>query len=208
MQGSTFIGSDVIAIGSPEGLDFSITKGIVSSLRENNKIVQTDTALNPGNSGGPLVNTNGCVVGMNTSGLENSEGLNFAISSETISRFINKASIVDSIQASESNKLKKLITLRCDSLKQNCSLDKLSQSYLVKANKIKDFVSQANEVKELSNKSLAIQESDYGYYLKGYSNYLLGDLQSATTDFLKALRIMGDDVKDVVLRNLVVVEGP
>ncbi len=86
------VGGDVIAIGSPRGLGFTLTKGVISSLREEGKIVQTDTAINPGSSGGPLINTSGCVVGVNTfkSIQEGDEGLNFAISSQTAQRFINK----------------------------------------------------------------------------------------------------------------------
>ena len=74
------IGSEVIAIGSPSGLDFSITRGIVSGLRDNGRLVQTDTAINEGNSGGPLIDLNGCVIGINTFKLRDKEGLNFAIS--------------------------------------------------------------------------------------------------------------------------------
>tara|TARA_Y100001968_G_C19372427_1_gene725799 strand:+ start:96 stop:1466 length:1371 start_codon:yes stop_codon:yes gene_type:complete len=85
------LGSDVVAIGSPEGLDFSITSGIVSALREDKKIIQTDVAMNPGNSGGPLIDKSGCVIGMNTFILNNTEGLNFAISSEVLNRYIDKS---------------------------------------------------------------------------------------------------------------------
>tara|TARA_Y200000002_G_scaffold145616_1_gene120426 strand:+ start:377 stop:2230 length:1854 start_codon:yes stop_codon:yes gene_type:complete len=86
------VGRDVIAIGSPRGLGFTLTKGVISSLRDKGKIVQTDTAINPGSSGGPLINASGCVVGVNTfkSIQEGDEGLNFAISSQTAQRFVNK----------------------------------------------------------------------------------------------------------------------
>ena len=71
------LGVEAVAIGSPQGLEFSITRGIISALRENDQILQTDVALNPGNSGGPLIDMNGCVIGVNTSKLNDSEGLNF-----------------------------------------------------------------------------------------------------------------------------------
>lgn len=88
------VGRDVIAIGSPRGLGFTLTKGVISSLRDNGKIVQTDTAINPGSSGGPLINGSGCVVGVNTfkSVQEGDEGLNFAISSTIAQRFVDKYS--------------------------------------------------------------------------------------------------------------------
>jgi len=84
------VGADVIAIGAPQGLSFSLTRGVISSLRNEGKIVQTDTAINQGSSGGPLINKSGCVVGVNTLGMTKSVGLNFAISSQTAQRFIDK----------------------------------------------------------------------------------------------------------------------
>lgn len=84
------VGSDVYAIGAPEGLNFSVTKGIVSSLRgEKNELIQLDAALNPGNSGGPVMNTQGCVIGMSTFIQEESEGLNFALSAVPLKNFVN-----------------------------------------------------------------------------------------------------------------------
>ena len=63
------VGGDVIALGAPKGLAFSLTKGVISSLRDEGRIIQTDTAINPGSCGGPLINTSGCVVGVNTLGM-------------------------------------------------------------------------------------------------------------------------------------------
>ena len=74
------IGENVIAIGTPEGLEFTVTRGIVSAVREQGKLIQTDAAINPGNSGGPLLNENGEVIGVNTFGQTSSQGLNFAVS--------------------------------------------------------------------------------------------------------------------------------
>jgi S1-C subfamily serine protease len=87
-NGSPATGAEVIAIGSPSGLDFSISKGIISSLRAEGRIIQTDAAINPGNSGGPLVDEQGCVVGVNTFKLKDKEGLGFAISNKLLSSFI------------------------------------------------------------------------------------------------------------------------
>lgn len=83
------VGADVIAIGSPAGLQNTVTKGIVSSFREGSSdglVVQTDVAINPGNSGGPLLNASGEVVGVNTFKLVagNIEGLGFSIYSSEI----------------------------------------------------------------------------------------------------------------------------
>ena len=89
-KGQAIVGGEVIAIGAPEGLSFTLTKGVVSSLRDSGRIIQTDTAINPGSSGGPLINQSGCVIGVNTLGMIEREGLNFAISSEIALRFIDK----------------------------------------------------------------------------------------------------------------------
>src|SRR6201996_4650441 len=90
------LGQTVVAIGAPEGLDHTVTKGIISAVGRQPEVdrpmvyVQTDAPINPGNSGGPLIDLNGNLVGINpfivTSG-GGSEGLGFAIP-EPIVRFV------------------------------------------------------------------------------------------------------------------------
>jgi S1-C subfamily serine protease len=75
-------GQEIIVIGSALGtLQNSVSRGIVSGLRTAGgaTLVQTDAAVNPGNSGGPMLDRNGSVIGITTMGYRNSEGLNFGV---------------------------------------------------------------------------------------------------------------------------------
>jgi hypothetical protein len=72
----------VYTIGNPIGLEESVTKGIVSSVRvgdDGTKIIQTDSAVSPGNSGGPLINKDGEVIGVVTFKIRGGENINFAM---------------------------------------------------------------------------------------------------------------------------------
>ena len=87
------IGEKVIAIGNPLGLSFSVSEGIVSAKDRPgiNKIpayIQTDAALNPGNSGGPLINTDGKVIGINNFKVQG-DNIGFALQSEYIIESVN-----------------------------------------------------------------------------------------------------------------------
>jgi hypothetical protein len=97
-------GEDVAAFGNPQGLEFSVTRGIVSGIREASYLnnlnlgknfggiwIQTDAAISPGNSGGPLVNYRGEVVGISTFSRTQSQNLNFAISCIDIQKAIEVA---------------------------------------------------------------------------------------------------------------------
>jgi serine protease Do len=91
------LGEKVIVIGNPLGLQFSVSEGIVSAVHregENklNAYIQTDASLNPGNSGGPLINTEGKVVGMNNFKISNSENIGFALESNYIKTTVNDIS--------------------------------------------------------------------------------------------------------------------
>ncbi len=113
------VGDSVYAIGNPYGLDETFTRGIVSALGRQiaapdgaaiSGAIQTDAALNPGNSGGPLLNEQGEVVGVNSqiaseaatgSGSQpGSTGVGFAISSDTVAQAIKKIEAGEGVSSS------------------------------------------------------------------------------------------------------------
>jgi len=91
------VGESVIAIGNPLGLQFSVSEGIISAINragpnEVNAYFQTDAALNPGNSGGPLINKKGKVIGINNFKIGGGENIGFALESNYIREITNKIS--------------------------------------------------------------------------------------------------------------------
>ena len=92
------VGSWVIAIGNPYGLDHTVTVGVISAKgrpitidgNEFKDLLQTDASINPGNSGGPLIDLQGKVIGINTAINAQAQGIGFAIPSSTVTQVLDQ----------------------------------------------------------------------------------------------------------------------
>ncbi len=89
------IGEKVLALGNPLGLSFTATEGIISAIHREGinglpYYFQTDVSLNPGNSGGPLINTDGEVIGVNNFKVAGAEGIGFALESNYAKDTVNE----------------------------------------------------------------------------------------------------------------------
>src|SRR5258706_3529498 len=98
-SGKVLVGQLVIAIGNPFGFQSTVSAGVVSALgrtmrntegRIMDNIIQTDVSLNPGNSGGPLVDSLGNVIGINTAIIAMAQGIGLAVSSNTASWVVSE----------------------------------------------------------------------------------------------------------------------
>lgn len=89
-------GDDVYAIGAPKSMAYTLTKGVISAKEREigkYKYIQTDAAINEGNSGGPLLNDEGNVIGVNTLKMSDSEGIGLAIPMTVVSNFLKSLNI-------------------------------------------------------------------------------------------------------------------
>ena len=105
------VGQDVIAIGSALGtLQNTVTRGIISALRQSGSatLIQTDAAVNPGNSGGPLLDRAGAAIGITTMGYSGRQGLNFAVAAEHAKALLEGRSVPVAAPANRGDDLRTL----------------------------------------------------------------------------------------------------
>ncbi len=95
-ESTNIVGSDVYAIGAPNSLAYTLTKGVISAKERKvngQSFIQTDAAINTGNSGGPLLNDKGEVLGVNTYKMSDSEGIGLAIPISEVTKFLKDKGI-------------------------------------------------------------------------------------------------------------------
>jgi len=195
------VGGDVIAIGSPRGLGFTLTKGVISSLRDEGKIVQTDTAINPGSSGGPLINEAGCVVGVNTLAMTEDVGLNFAISSQTAQRFIDK---YDPNTRQTNQSRTQNVVIKPQKLNPSPPPWKPKDIYKGDPEAAKEYLNRLwdlfgvkgkeQESIKLANIALRFDNnSAQAYHYRGSAKTALKDYAGALSDYTKAINIRPDN---------------
>ncbi len=130
------IGDDVYAIGAPNSLAYTLTKGVVSSKDRyvsGLRYIQTDAAINSGNSGGPLLNEAGEVIGINSYKMSNSEGIGLAIPIDVVVAFLESGELVINENGNVANPVTEETLPDPSQMDSNDAKEKLGNSLLVAA---------------------------------------------------------------------------
>jgi S1-C subfamily serine protease len=218
-------GQNVVAFGHPNGKDFTITRGIISAIRYETDFfesIQTDAAINGGNSGGALIDiSSGLVVGINSFGATDAEGLNFALPSYTACKVLelykNKKdpSPLD-FQVLFSNNKEQGKFLRISEVLNKQSLLKVGDEILeVDNKKIENPTQLSNEARGKSNITVKIlrdnKQQELKLQLKSrgsitervgliFSNIVIGDKSSSTSGVIN--QKMNNPDSNLVVQNL------
>jgi len=218
-------GQNVVAFGHPNGKDFTITRGIISAIRYETDFfesIQTDAAINGGNSGGALIDiSSGLVVGINSFGATDAEGLNFALPSYTACKVLelykNKKdpSPLD-FQVLFSNNKEQGKFLKVSEVLNKQSLLKVGDEVLeVDNKKVENPTQLSNESRGKSNITLKIlrdnKQQELKLQLKSrgsvtervgliFSNIVIGDKSSSTSGAIN--QKMSNPDSNLVVQNL------
>jgi S1-C subfamily serine protease len=218
-------GQNVVAFGHPNGKDFTITRGIISAIRYETDFfesIQTDAAINGGNSGGALIDiSSGLVVGINSFGATDAEGLNFALPSYTACKVLelykNKKdpSPLD-FQVLFSNNKEQGKFLRISEVLNKQSLLKVGDEILeVDNKKVENPTQLSNEARGKSNITVKIlrdnKQQELKLQLKSrgsvtervgliFSNIIISDKSSSTSGVIN--QKMNNPDSNLVVQNL------
>jgi S1-C subfamily serine protease len=200
------VGDPVVAVGTPFGLSGTLTTGIISALGrtivegsdsgQDGQIIpdtiQTSTPINSGNSGGPLLNYAGQVVGITTAGISNSEGLGFAIPSSTIMREL--ASLVNNGSYDQHPSINAIGTDMNYPIAQAMGAI-VTYGFLVESVSVQNGLQGGNSVKAILNDNVVVG----GDIIIG-----VGNLRIANTDdllsYLEQHTLPGQTVSFIVVR--------
>lgn len=133
------IGADIYAIGAPKSMDYTLTKGVVSSKNRNingRNYIQIDAAINSGNSGGPLLNNAGEVVGVNSMKLTDAEGIGLAIPITEVISFIEN----NGVAVSEGRNVEGIIPFIENEVPDNSTQSENGQVVVIQKAQNKAFV--------------------------------------------------------------------
>jgi S1-C subfamily serine protease len=197
------VGDPVVAVGTPYGLSGTLTTGIISALGRtitvgsDNQIIpdtiQTSTPINSGNSGGPLINYAGQVVGITTAGISNSEGLGFAIPSSTLMRVL--PSLVSSGSYDQHPSINTVGTDMNYPIAQAMGAT-VTYGYLVESVSVQNGLQGGSAVKAVLNKNVVVG---------GDIIIAIGNTRIANTDdllsYLERYTLPGQTVTFTVIRN-------
>jgi len=163
------VGQIAIALGNPYGFQYSVTAGVVSALgrtlrtesgRLIDDVIQTDAALNPGNSGGPLVNSAGEVIGVNTAIILPAQGLCFAVSSNLTQLITGKLIIEGKVRRGYLGIVGQIVKLTTRIVQYN-KLEKHSGVYVVEVD---------------HNKGILNSELFPGDIIVGFNHHSIGSI--------------------------------
>jgi Tfp pilus assembly protein PilF len=178
-------GQPVLVIGNPEGLEGTVSDGIISAFRSGRSMIQITAPISPGSSGSPVLDESGNVIGMATLVLRDGQNLNFAISAETIKDAIQsggKASVaVATPSATESPSTKSKYA------------DIMASYYFLKGCDEGNKKKYNDSVKDYTEAIGSKPDFAEAYWNRGWSYIQLGLYEKAIMDLSEAIRLKPDE---------------
>jgi Flp pilus assembly protein TadD len=204
-------GQTVLVIGNPEGLQGTVSNGIISAFRENRSYIQITAPISPGSSGSPVLDETGQVIGMASLVAKEGENLNFAISAEVINAVTRSHSLKitpppnnTTIPTSAENLYLNQANLAWQEAKYELQIAYLSEAIRVNPNDAEVYYERGEAYRGQSQYREAIADFDEYFRLatsdtgwlahryRGLAYLALGQYEKAAADFNEACRITLD----------------
>jgi tetratricopeptide (TPR) repeat protein len=172
-------GQRVLVIGNPEGLEGTVSDGIISAFRAGRSMIQITAPVSPGSSGSPVLDESGNVIGIATQVLKEGQNLNFAISSEAISAVLR-----------ESNRINR----STQSTPNSSPTEESIEHYLLRTGRQRlDQKRYQEAIKLFTTVIEANPQSEDAYYFRGLAFAELSRNQAAIADFTEVIRLDAGD---------------